>query len=141
MSEASTSILSLPNETISHIFTFGVLWHRPVSGRLFRASVLLTCRQWRDIAYHTPQLWAYTLWKPPSPDDALENLDVVFQHLSRSGTVPLHLSLDFTTTAISEDHFRALVSMLRPHLHRAQTLRLGCARAGNTLFLNTPTDE
>lgn len=136
-----SSIQSLAHEILSQIFISSARSRQQdESIRTIRTTICLVCRRWNDVTVHTPQLWVDIVWQPAG--DGEENMNDIARHLQRSGSLLLNLELDFIRahTKIKE-WFVPLVKILRPHLHRAQSIALSCSSPADTLFLPSDNKE
>ncbi|KAJ7903837.1 hypothetical protein B0H13DRAFT_751030 [Mycena leptocephala] len=84
-------VLSLPNETVSDIFIHFVPPYPqcpPLTGILSPTTLTQICRQWREVALATPELWrAIGLSSRRIPSQIQH--DIADTWLSRSGFCPL----------------------------------------------------
>ncbi|KAJ7692871.1 hypothetical protein B0H17DRAFT_512602 [Mycena rosella] len=110
-------VLCLPPELTSLIFihciqSTGDLPHPSPIG----APLLLTqiCRQWREIAVNTPELWQSIALVDT------RSVEVFKTWLSRSGSLPLSFSLN----CVDPIHAASLIDACMPHAHRWQDVEL-----------------
>ncbi|KAJ7700661.1 hypothetical protein B0H14DRAFT_763841 [Mycena olivaceomarginata] len=125
---ASTiSVLDLPPEITSVIFLYCVLDECGPERRFPTLSEELAplllgriCRQWRSIAWSTPELWTMVeVDCPPCIDDVVPHLERWFL---RAGSLPL--TLDIYYNALSHTSSDALLRLLQRHSARFQDLTL-----------------
>ncbi|KAJ7604208.1 hypothetical protein FB45DRAFT_1070672 [Roridomyces roridus] len=85
-------VLSLPNEITSEIFIQCLPSYPacpPLKGPLSPTSLTHVCRQWRDIALATPQLWRAITFEAPGEDRT------AWTWLERSGSCPLSINVSY----------------------------------------------
>ncbi|KAJ7253527.1 hypothetical protein C8J57DRAFT_1348365 [Mycena rebaudengoi] len=84
------------------------------------------CQAWRDLALSTPRLWARLhIVAPPSDSHLVQTVrDMVDTWLSRSGTLPLSISLTLSKTASQETDVSDLFQTLIRHSLRWKHLRI-----------------
>lgn len=137
----STTILSLPEETLSQILEDTVSeWSKTVEALLFpqRAFALAVSginRRLRNVALNTPSLWRKIFMWQSRP------LAIIDIYLTRSKNMPLEIDIDldhqserrqFKGNADSPDNrpspspvsFRSMVRLLLPHVGRWRTLQI-----------------
>ncbi|KAK7014295.1 F-box domain-containing protein [Favolaschia claudopus] len=117
-------VLTLPNEMIAEIFLrFLPLYPdvQPLLGDLSPMRLTQICRQWRDIACNTPQLWTAIDLNPRNVDlpTSLEGtLALTALWVSRSGNCPLSIRMG------SQHDPMSILALLIPHRHRWEHLTL-----------------
>ncbi|KAJ6492587.1 hypothetical protein C8R47DRAFT_1195337 [Mycena vitilis] len=124
-------VLALPNELISEIFLRFLPPYPdfpPLKGLLSPTLLTHICRQWRDIALSTPQLWSAI----SSFDNNWEGreLPIVKLWLERSHYCPLSIKLG-TETAGADDK---LVEAVIPHRARWRYLKIDLEGHDSCIF-------
>ncbi|KAF8217845.1 hypothetical protein K438DRAFT_1795743 [Mycena galopus ATCC 62051] len=119
-------VLTLPNEIISEIFiNFLPIYPRYPSFAGLDSPTLLTqiCRQWRQIAVATLELWRVISF-PDDSDSATfaQHLDLCRIWLTRSCSFPLAIRLDSHTLRAS--HISQVLETITPHRARLERLDL-----------------
>ncbi|KAJ7859539.1 hypothetical protein B0H14DRAFT_3446661 [Mycena olivaceomarginata] len=121
-------VLTLPNEIITEIFLYFVPI-LPVCAPLMglHSPILLTqiCREWRQIALGTPNLWCTIELSDEIPWEQQKTL--VDMWLSKSGCSPL--SFYFDESAMHSDNVTDTLSVLLSHRARWQNSHLYLSRA------------
>ncbi|KAF8517340.1 hypothetical protein JB92DRAFT_2829054 [Gautieria morchelliformis] len=91
----TSPIRLLSNELLSVIFVASTLPSHSSSPRdapALLSTLMLVCKQWRDICLCTPDLWSRISISPNEP----ESFEKARRRLVRSKAVPLHVFLDFS---------------------------------------------
>ncbi|KAJ7429625.1 hypothetical protein FB451DRAFT_1159428 [Mycena latifolia] len=105
-------VLTLPNEVVSEIFIHFLPVYPlcpPQTGLLSPTLLTHICRKWRGIALATPALWrAISLTDLDVWDDDRE-LHLLDSWLSRSGCLPLSVTMEDIFLPMPEDSLRKLV--------------------------------
>ncbi|KAF7363836.1 hypothetical protein MSAN_01041600 [Mycena sanguinolenta] len=117
LAAVSRRILALPPEILAEIFIFCLPIddesYLPMTPNVDDAPIVLcaVCRQWRHVAFTTPQLWRSILFEVRDYFPASGDLYVEFcrKWLSRARSTSLHLCLD---TFMPGDSFNALVELV-----------------------------
>ncbi|KAJ6512628.1 hypothetical protein C8R45DRAFT_1206661 [Mycena sanguinolenta] len=113
----------LPPEVVAEIFAACLPSHRNpiISGK--EAPLLLShiCHEWRNIALTTPRLWASLHVIAPIEKRCQEIREAVDIWLSRSGVLPLSISLVHSTAAGLD--FRAVLEAFIPYSSRWHRIR------------------
>ncbi|KAJ7122633.1 hypothetical protein C8R43DRAFT_44645 [Mycena crocata] len=116
-------VLTLPNEIISEIFIHFLPPYPlcpPASGTLSPTVLSHVCRDWRQIAVATPELWraiSLTFRSANNPDG---KIDLLKSWLARSCTIPLSIDLD---DQAYEAPVAECIQTLIPHRARWESLR------------------
>lgn len=118
----------LPDELISSIFGMIIdgtnAW--PRDRAVFRARalarILSVCRLWNSILLATPYVWSTIAFRPRSFEAVLPLLTSLPLWLERSGTVPLHLYVDFRPHYIDPLSRQIVEQVILPHLPRVHEL-------------------
>ncbi|KAK6991775.1 F-box domain-containing protein [Favolaschia claudopus] len=118
-------VLTLPNEIVAEIFLHFLPPYPevpPLLGDLSPLHFTHICRQWRDIACNTPQLWTAIDLNPRNVDNlpiTLEGtLALTGLWVSRSGHCPLSIRMG------SQHDPMSILAPLIPHCHRWEHLTL-----------------
>ncbi|KAJ7629759.1 hypothetical protein DFH06DRAFT_1338184 [Mycena polygramma] len=114
-------VLTLPNEITSVIFIHFLPPHPdfpPLTGPLSPALLTRICRQWRDVALSTPQLWSAI--SSFDNNERGRELRIFELWLKRSRSCPLHLKLR-TDEYWADDK---LVEAIIPHRARWEHLKI-----------------
>ena len=109
----TSPIRLLSSELLSVIFVASTLpshHSSPQDAPVLLSTLMLVCKQWRDICLCTPDLWSRITISPNEP----ESLEKARRRLVRSKAVPLHIFLDFSP--------RSSFSAQAPTHHSAQSL-------------------
>lgn len=109
----------LPGELLGSIFDIGV-HHMEEEDTLLLSTLMLVCKDWTEVALKTPVLWSRIIIDGPN------SLPKARRKLSRSGAVPLDISIQFSPHAehtVIETVVHAL-DLLRPSLWRWRTFKL-----------------
>ncbi|KAJ7080940.1 hypothetical protein B0H15DRAFT_855580 [Mycena belliarum] len=109
-------VLSLPPEVVSLIFIRCIPSGSPVYPSPIEAPLLLTqiCRQWREIAIDTPELWQSIALLDT------RSVEVFNSWILRSGSLPLTFSLN----CVDPIHAASLLDVCLPHVRRWQDVEL-----------------
>ncbi|KAJ7193781.1 hypothetical protein GGX14DRAFT_587540 [Mycena pura] len=112
-------VLTLPSEIVSEIFLKFIPVYPscpPMMGIHSPSHLMRICRQWRDIALSTPQLWRAISTRTPVMLErtARKYARLVRTWLVRSGSCPLSIQLDYTFLSFAEDSLQAIL----PHSSR-----------------------
>ncbi|KAJ7845775.1 hypothetical protein B0H13DRAFT_1730960 [Mycena leptocephala] len=120
-------VLTLPNEIVSEIFIRFLPLRPlcpPLTGRLSPTTLTQICRQWREVALATPELWRAI---PFANDDSIlkEQLHMFDIWLSRSRGYPL--SIHIGRPLGGPDSLQKIFSAVVPHQARWEhfTLHIG----------------
>jgi len=124
----------MPPEVVSSIFLFYVSsvpkkipgpppWHSPPSRQKSSGPLILgaVCQKWREIAWSTPQLWS-SISLYLSPKSFSSNLRIAQEWLSRSGQLPLSISLFMRNFSISTDDLLPITHLFNKYAGRWQHL-------------------
>ena len=126
----TSPIRLLSNELLSVIFVASTLPCQSLSPHdapVLLSTLMLVCKQWRDICLYTPDLWSHISISPNEP----ESFEKARRRLVRSKAVPLHIFLDFSP--------RSSFSAQPPTHHSAQSLITPDHLLKTTLQLLRPT--
>ena len=126
--ETVSHILVLPVEIISSIFELIFQAPRQDRGENGRAApfeiiISQVCSPWRSIALAIPQLWTRVVINLPGR----HMLDMTTRYLTRSGALPLHLSITLELPKQRPDvteQLRLICNSLVLHIARWQELRV-----------------
>ncbi|KAK1227778.1 hypothetical protein PQX77_009204 [Marasmius sp. AFHP31] len=108
----------LPRDLWGDIFVQCLPDERPPARSIAEAPLLLTyvCRLWRDIALHTPRLWSalhvyisHSVF-PTRNEDLVSRTEGVERWLSRSGSLPLTISLASSDNVLSWEGYSGWIS-------------------------------
>ncbi|KAJ7111841.1 hypothetical protein C8R44DRAFT_254026 [Mycena epipterygia] len=105
----------LPDDVVAEIFTASLPSNRNaiMSGAESPLLLCQICRAWRSLAFMTPRLWASLHIVAPSDSSKVGRLnDAVNLWLSRSGALPLSISIVRSHTATSEPDISMLLESL-----------------------------
>ena len=108
----TSPIRLLSNELLSVIFVASTLpsHSSPHDAPVLLSTLMLVCKQWRDVCLCTPDLWSRISISPNEP----ESFEKARRRLVRSKAVPLDVFLDFSP--------RSSFSTQAPAHHSAQSL-------------------
>ncbi|KAJ6477533.1 hypothetical protein C8R45DRAFT_873014 [Mycena sanguinolenta] len=111
-------VLSLPPEITTEIFLGCIPPQSNLGESPSEAPFLLAqiCRQWRQIALDTPQLWRSLVFH-----DKETSIELLQLWLARSGSLPL----DFELKCWDPPRVRVLIETMLLHCHRWQDVKFG----------------
>ncbi|KAJ6477543.1 hypothetical protein C8R45DRAFT_833427 [Mycena sanguinolenta] len=111
-------VLSLPPEITTEIFLGCIPSQSNLSESPSEAPLLLAqiCRQWRQIALDTPQLWRSLVFH-----DRETSIELLQLWLARSGSLPL----DFELKCWDPPRVGVLIETMLLHCHRWQDVKFG----------------
>jgi hypothetical protein len=119
-------VLTLPNEIVSEIFVHFVPPYPqcpPLTGILSPNTLARICRQWREVALATPELWrAIGLSSRRIPSQIQH--DIADTWLSRSGFCPLSVVFEVFHLDLGDFHTSELFATLIRHRARWEHLKL-----------------
>ncbi|KAJ7653697.1 hypothetical protein DFH06DRAFT_1474817 [Mycena polygramma] len=131
-------VLSLPNELVSEIFLqFLPSYPRcpPLTGMLSPTALTQICRQWREIALTTPELWrAMRL----DGNSAKRHDQIVIAWLGRSGCCPIAVFIDDEFGEEPDMECAKFMSALVAHRPRMEHLNLSHIRRDIFPLLDNP---
>lgn len=144
----TSPIRLLSSELLSAIFIAATLPSSSSDPPALLSTLMLVCKQWRDVCLCTPELWSKITISPNEPD----SFERARRRLIRSKTVPLNILLDFSPRSsfgaqasqisyaskqhlqshiphqpqpVSPDHLlKSSLVLLRPTIHRWRTFVL-----------------
>ncbi|KAJ7845753.1 hypothetical protein B0H13DRAFT_2363461 [Mycena leptocephala] len=119
-------VLTLPNEIVSEIFIHFLPLRPlcpPLTGLLSPTTLTQICRQWREVAQATPELWRAI----PFADNRIpleEQLHICDIWLSRSRGYPLSIRINHDQPLDGLDSLQKILSALVPHQARWEDFTL-----------------
>lgn len=129
--EASSPIVAIPSEVLSHIFvcamTYDLSWgdfglDNEFDWKALRLSHV--CRYWRDVALDTPRMWTeIRVGRAHSECNRRTNIELVETYVARSKEAPLRVAAWLR----SKTSMQAL-QLVIPAFHRFQWFRLYISR-------------
>nr|GAT46456.1 predicted protein [Mycena chlorophos] len=121
--EHTHTILTLPNEIIAEIFSHYLPPYPTYPSSTGEGSpefLRTICRQWRNLALHTPSLWRAIQLGPYETEKDFKRFE---EWLQRSGNTPLSLLIDIAN-ANDEDRSAAVLRLLCDNRFRWEYITL-----------------
>lgn len=133
--EVVAPVSILPRDVLQEIFVRCQTEHdtllqprRCRLGKPIQICLAQVCSSWRRISMATPALWStiYVRFHPQRPEDARVTCKWTREWLERSGTLPLTILIDTSSTTKDCNHAVELIQSLIQYSSRFRVLRFRC---------------